>query len=117
MRARRHRSRRADGRLIRLRDLTLGRSLRLSWCRCSTGDSDMSPILLVPLALAFGLAAGGSHGQPPVAGAADSTVVATDTMPARAKAPAPAVIQFDNQAWDLATVYLVPQSGGLPVRL
>jgi hypothetical protein len=76
----------------------------------------MLPMLLVPLALAFGLAVGGSHGQPPAASAADTVVAASEKAPAKAPAHAPAVIQFDNQAWDLTTVYLVPQFG-LPVRL
>ena len=68
----------------------------------------MLPLLLVPFALALGLIVGGPSTQPPVAGASDSTVVA--------EAPAPTVIQFENQAFEMATVYVVPQSG-MPYRI
>jgi hypothetical protein len=67
----------------------------------------MLPLFLAPLAFALGLA---MHNAParPAAGAADSTSVAAANQPA--------VIEFENQAWDQATVYAVPRSG-LPVRL
>jgi hypothetical protein len=69
----------------------------------------MLPLLLVPLALALGVAV---HGAPHAATAtpysADSTAVSRGVEPA--------VIEFDNQAFDLATVYLVPQFG-VPIRL
>lgn len=72
----------------------------------------MLPMLLVPLALAFGLAAGGSHHQPAPAPAA----VAADTTAKAAPAAEATVIEFENQSFDMATVYLVPQAG-MPVRL
>jgi hypothetical protein len=62
----------------------------------------MLPLILIPLAFAFGLAA---H-DAPRAPADRAPVVSAE----------PAVIVFENQAWDLATVYAVPQFG-LPVRL
>ena len=87
----------------------------------------MLPTLLVPLAAAFGLAVGGTHAQPPAKDtvrapaantthAADSTAAAPEKAPEKAPKSAPAVIQFENQAFDMATVYVVPQFG-LPVRL
>lgn len=68
----------------------------------------MLPFLLVPFALALGLIVGGPSTQPPAAGGGDSTVVADSA--------APTVIQFENQAFELATVYVVPQSG-MPYRI
>ena len=68
----------------------------------------MLPLLLVPLALALGPAVRGPSAQPPAAKADDSAAVA---------APAsPAVIQFENQAFEMATVYVVSQSG-MPFRI
>ena len=67
----------------------------------------MLPFPFVPFALALGLAVSGSPAQPPVA--ADTTIVvdSTDAAPSTA----PAVIQFENQGFEMATVYVVPQSG------
>ncbi len=73
----------------------------------------MLPFLLVPFALALGVAVSGSPAQPPVAAAVDSTVVdSTDAAPS----DAPAVIQFENQGFEMATVYVVLQSG-MPYRI
>jgi hypothetical protein len=71
----------------------------------------MFPFLLVPLALALGIAAHETHAAPATPAeraAADSAAVAD--------ARKPAIIMFENQGWDLATVYAVPRSG-LAVRL
>jgi hypothetical protein len=77
----------------------------------------MSSLILVPLALALGLATSGASAQPPAPAAVDTTVAAAPVdSPAKAPADERAVIQFENQAWDLATIYLVPQFG-LPIRL
>jgi hypothetical protein len=67
----------------------------------------MFPFIILPLALALGVAA---HDAPHPAerAAADSTVAAN--------VDEPVVIQFDNQAWDMATVYALPQSG-MAIRL
>jgi hypothetical protein len=73
----------------------------------------MLPFLLVPFALAFGLVVSDSPAQPPVAAPIDSTVVdTTDAEPSTG----PAVIQFENQGFEMATVYVVPQSG-MPYRI
>src|SRR5437868_5299946 len=67
----------------------------------------MFPFIIVPLAFALGIAT--HHAPSPAARAvADST--------AAANADKPAVIHFDNEAWDMATVYAVPQSG-MAIRL
>ena len=68
----------------------------------------MFAFLLVPLALAFGLAA--HDGASARAGRGGRAADAS------ADADKPAVIEFENQGWDLATVYAVPQFG-LAVRL
>jgi len=71
----------------------------------------MFPFLLLPFALALGLS---THQTPAPAQAAvnDSTAAAN----AAANAKLPVTIEFDNQAWEMATVYAVPDHG-LPVRL
>ena len=73
----------------------------------------MLPFLLVPFALALGLVASDAPAQPPVAAPGDSTVVDSTDV---AASTAPAVIQFENQGFEMATVYVVLQSG-LPYRL
>jgi len=67
----------------------------------------MFPFIIVPLALA-------PHNAPHNAPSPAERVVADST--AAANADQPAVISFDNQAWDMATVYAVPQNG-MAIRL
>jgi hypothetical protein len=67
----------------------------------------MLPNLLVPLALALGVAAHGAV-APAERVQADSTAVANRDQPV--------TIHFENQGYDLATVYAVPMSG-IAVRL
>jgi hypothetical protein len=67
----------------------------------------MLPIFLAPLALALGITLHHAAATP-LPTATDSATVAGSKQPV--------VIEFENQAWDLATVYAVPQSGGA-VRL
>ena len=67
----------------------------------------MFSFLLVPLALALGVAA---HNAPTPAERAVTDSTAT------ANVDKPVTIRFDNQAWDMATVYAVPQSG-MAIRL
>ena len=62
----------------------------------------MLPFFLVPLALALGAAT--QRAQSP----ADRAVA---DSAATANANKPVTIQFENQGWELATVYAVPQSG------
>jgi hypothetical protein len=68
----------------------------------------MLAFLLVPVALALGLAAHDAPSTPAERATSDSAAVAASDKPA--------VIEFENQGWDLATVYAVPQFG-LRVRL
>ncbi len=68
----------------------------------------MFPFILVPIALALGIAAHDAPATPAERAATDSVAVADSRKPA--------VIEFENQGWDLATVYAVPR-GGLALRL
>lgn len=65
----------------------------------------MLPLFILPLALVFGLA---THPASAPAAGADSTVAVDANAPAR--------VAFENQGWDIVTVYAVPQSG-MAVRL
>lgn len=66
----------------------------------------MLPLLILPFALALGVAAHG--GATPAAAAVADTTVADPN--------APVTVRFENQSMDLATLYAVP-SGGMAVRL
>ena len=67
----------------------------------------MFPFLMIPLALALGVAT--HHPVTPAQRATTDSAAVTQR-------DAPVTIQFDNQAWDMATVYAVPQNG-MAVRL
>ena len=68
----------------------------------------MFPFLIVPLALVLGVATTQHTPTPAQRAAADSAAVANKDKPV--------IVRFDNQAWDLATVYAVPRDG-MAVRL